>query len=328
MHLVGESGIDVGAYTSPTPHPPNKMHLKAILNHVEKQKGFVYHAIRWDNDRTGLLVSLRPHGRSQPVCSGCDRKGPCYGDSISCRFGRSLCAFCTRCGEWIVAAAESLLRKSRGATSIARRSASEMLRSQREDIDFHTGQIRLREKKRLRGSRSTRSVPMSATLRKTLTDWFAVHPGGLFTFTLRGDEISRDQAHDYFARTVAETRWNVLRGWHVLRHSFISNCAFSGIDQRMIDSWISHSSEAVKRRYRHLSQIHSQKLLRVCSPERVRPVSPPRSDSPLQVCRQTLTAVADATSASLASRQLASVSLYWTPRCRPPERMNLVSEFN
>ena len=65
----------------------DKMQLKAILNHVEKQKGFVYHAIRWNNDRrTGLLVSLRPHGRSRPVCSGCDRKGPGYDTLAERRF--------------------------------------------------------------------------------------------------------------------------------------------------------------------------------------------------------------------------------------------------
>jgi len=28
--------------------------------------------------------------------------------------------------------------------------------------------------------------------------------------------------------------WEVLRGWHVLRHSFISNCASRGVDQRLL----------------------------------------------------------------------------------------------
>jgi transposase len=78
MHLVGKSVIDVVVHTKATTYPPNKMQLKAILNRVEKQKGFVYHSICWSDDRTALLVSLRPHSRSRPVCSGCGRKGPGY----------------------------------------------------------------------------------------------------------------------------------------------------------------------------------------------------------------------------------------------------------
>jgi len=54
------------------------MQLQTILNRVEKQKGFVYKDVRFSEDRTKILVTLRPHGRSRPVCSGCGRKGPCY----------------------------------------------------------------------------------------------------------------------------------------------------------------------------------------------------------------------------------------------------------
>jgi site-specific recombinase XerD len=44
----------------------------------------------------------------------------------------------------------------------------------------------------------------------------------------------------------------VLRGWHVLRHSFCSNCAARGIDQRLINAWAGHQTEEVVRRYQHL----------------------------------------------------------------------------
>jgi integrase len=44
----------------------------------------------------------------------------------------------------------------------------------------------------------------------------------------------------------------VLRGWHVLRHSFISNCAAKGVDQRLIDAWVGHTTEEMRKRYRHL----------------------------------------------------------------------------
>lgn len=62
------------------------MQLKTILNTVEKQKGFVYHSIRWNKTRTSLLASLRPHGRSRPICSVCDRKGPGYDTLAERRF--------------------------------------------------------------------------------------------------------------------------------------------------------------------------------------------------------------------------------------------------
>lgn len=55
------------------------MQLKSILNHVEKQKGFVYSKIQWaDSENSAIWVTLEPHGRSKPVCSGCGKKRSCY----------------------------------------------------------------------------------------------------------------------------------------------------------------------------------------------------------------------------------------------------------
>jgi transposase len=77
MHLAGKSGIDGGVqFIANT--PPSKMQLKAILNRVEKQKGFVYSQARFGKNHSEILIDIRPHGRSRPVCSGCRRKGPCY----------------------------------------------------------------------------------------------------------------------------------------------------------------------------------------------------------------------------------------------------------
>jgi len=39
--------------------------------------------------------------------------------------------------------------------------------------------------------------------------------------------------------------------WHVLRHSFASNLASAGVDQRKIDRWMGHSTD-VRLRYQHL----------------------------------------------------------------------------
>lgn len=62
------------------------MQLQAILNAVEKQKGFVYRNPRFAEDRSEILVDIYPHRRSRPVCSGCGRKGPCYDTLTQRRF--------------------------------------------------------------------------------------------------------------------------------------------------------------------------------------------------------------------------------------------------
>jgi integrase len=64
--------------------------------------------------------------------------------------------------------------------------------------------------------------------------------------------VTRDECHDHFKRTLAGTRWEVLRGLHALRHSFISACASKGVDQRLIDEWVGHQTDEQRKRYRHL----------------------------------------------------------------------------
>ena len=62
------------------------MQLQTILNSIEKQKGFVYDSIRWNDQKSALLVSLRPHRRSRPICSGCGCKRPGYDTLAERRF--------------------------------------------------------------------------------------------------------------------------------------------------------------------------------------------------------------------------------------------------
>jgi integrase len=130
---------------------------------------------------------------------------------------------------------------------------SEILRSQLSDIDFESKVITLREKKRVRGKTSTRRVPMSTILARILRQWIKQHPGGAYTFCqFESNPLTKGQAAHYFKQTLLDSSWKVIKGWHCLRHSFISNCASKGIDQRMIDEWVGHSTESMRRRYRHL----------------------------------------------------------------------------
>jgi integrase len=141
---------------------------------------------------------------------------------------------------------------------------SEIIRARVVDVDFAEGVITIREKKRARGQRTSRRVPMSSFLKQVLTRWMRERPAAdaLFcqdTGVIRSKTkrtmptaITRDEAHDHFKRTLADGRWRVLRGWHVLRHSFVSACASRGVDQRLIDAWVGHTTEEMRRRYRHL----------------------------------------------------------------------------
>lgn len=138
---------------------------------------------------------------------------------------------------------------------------SELMRSRLLDFD-HT-YVTIREKKRVRGQRSTRRVPLSDRLAEAIDQWKSKHPGGPFTFSLPEiarskksreslGEMTRDEANHHFQRTLLGSKWSVLRGWHCLRHSFCSNCAAEGLEQRVIDSWVGHTTESMRRRYRHL----------------------------------------------------------------------------
>lgn len=167
---------------------------------------------------------------------------------------------------------------------------SEILRVRVHDVDLAGDAVLIREKKRAKGRRTIRRVPLSPQLKLILQEWLGRHPGGQFLFCHEGEvfrskkrskttghqwkgrskslkgrmatvksrerppqsALTRDEAHDHFQRTLAGSKWEVLRGWHVLRHSFVSNAAAAGIDQRLIDAWVGHQTDEMRRRYRHL----------------------------------------------------------------------------
>ncbi len=168
---------------------------------------------------------------------------------------------------------------------------SELLRIQISDVDFEGKMILIHEKKRSRQRRTTRHVSLSPFLANVLQEWLTVHPGGphLFaqmpevarsrtrskttghqtganrpstggerkaTVRTRASQgilpLTRNEAHDHLKRTLAGSKWAVLRGYHVLRHSFISCMAAEGIDQRIIDDFVGHQTDDQRRRYRHL----------------------------------------------------------------------------
>lgn len=151
---------------------------------------------------------------------------------------------------------------------------SEILRSKLTDLDFESNLITIHERKKSHDKRTTRQVPMSPLLREALLEWLKVHFGGSYTFT-QGLKVFKsrkqrtecapltiNEAHHHFRRTLEGAKWETLRGWHVFRHSFCSNCAAKGIDQRIIDDWVGHLSEDMVRRYRHLLPDQRQQAIK------------------------------------------------------------------
>ena len=148
---------------------------------------------------------------------------------------------------------------------------SELLRLRIDDVDFASGTLVVHEKKRARGRRTSRRVPLSAFALGMLKEWLAIHPGGQHLFCRviprgkpRREEpmpVTCNEAHDQFKAVLADSKWAVMRGWHVLRHSFASNCAAAGLDQRIIDEWMGHQTEDMVRRYRHLFPDQQRKAI-------------------------------------------------------------------
>jgi integrase len=60
--------------------------------------------------------------------------------------------------------------------------------------------------------------------------------------------LTRSEVRDRFRRTLDGNRWKKIKGFHVFRHSFASNLAAAGVDQRIIDEWMGHQTEEMRRR--------------------------------------------------------------------------------
>lgn len=142
---------------------------------------------------------------------------------------------------------------------------SEMLRSHVEDFNLAEKTVVVREKKRDRSKTLTyRHIDLTPRLVGVMTDWFDQHPGGPHTFcTCRDRQLTRQEATRALRRVLAGSRWEKTRGFHVFRHSFASNHAADGMPQEVIDQYMGHQTEAMRRRYRHLvpNQREQAKLL-------------------------------------------------------------------
>ena len=152
----------------------------------------------------------------------------------------------------------------------------EIRRSQIDDFDFGSCQVKVRERKRKKDmAESCRFVPLHPKLAEVMRDWFKDHPGGRYTISgpwrMRGRkdktdflEATKDEAHHHFKFTLKDGKWKVLRGFHVLRHSFGSNLARSGkVPRDTIAKWMGHTTEEMKDHYQHLFPQDGQSQINV-----------------------------------------------------------------
>ena len=148
---------------------------------------------------------------------------------------------------------------------------SEMLRAMVEDVDLTAGQLTIREKKKDKSKETYRHVPIAASLRNVLSDWMRVHPGGNVLFCrTAGEPFTAQMAVHHFRWALEGSKWRVLRGWHAFRHSFISNLASRGIDQRVIMGLVGHLNPETTKRYSHLFPSSVQDAMRTVFGDGVR----------------------------------------------------------
>lgn len=140
---------------------------------------------------------------------------------------------------------------------------SEIVWALPSDIDLRNGFITLRERKRDKTKTTTRRVPISPPLRESLAQWMKDRSSGKTLFCkTNGKAITPREAHNYFQRALRKSKWAVIRGWHTLRHSFVSACASRGVDQRMLQEWCGHMSAEMSRRYAHLWPSSQQEAIK------------------------------------------------------------------
>lgn len=131
---------------------------------------------------------------------------------------------------------------------------SELLRARVEDFDFENRVVTLREKKKSKLRETLRTVDMTPLVGDMMRGYFASgHPGGVYAFSIAANSVISDgTSRKAFRGVFRRSKWRVLRGYHVFRHSFASNLAAAGIDEHVIAALLGHLTAEMRARYRHL----------------------------------------------------------------------------
>ena len=138
----------------------------------------------------------------------------------------------------------------------------EVLRLTWQDVNLEQDCVFARSRKQSRSRTMTgRCIDLHPELKRELLAWRKRRPRGQFVLSENGssEPLTNDRANYWFWQPMRGTSWCLdnrrswfMVGFHTYRHSFASNLAAAGVDQRVIDEWMGHQTLAMQRRYRHL----------------------------------------------------------------------------
>jgi integrase len=138
----------------------------------------------------------------------------------------------------------------------------EVLRLRWVDVEFEQDGLIARSKKQSRSvEETTRRIDLHPELKSALLDWRKKRPCGQYVVCDAGSlkPLTPKEANTRFWQPMRGTKWCLSSprnrfkvGFHTYRHSFASNLAALGVDQRIIDEWMGHQTKEMRMRYRHL----------------------------------------------------------------------------
>jgi len=138
----------------------------------------------------------------------------------------------------------------------------EVLRLRWLDVDLERSYITAWSRKQSREKTETkRQIDLHAELQQHLLEWRNRTARGQLVISDNGgrDPLSPDLANRFFWQPMRHTSWCLKSsknwfkiGFHTYRHSFASNLAARGVDQRIIDEFMGHQTQQMRQRYRHL----------------------------------------------------------------------------
>jgi integrase len=147
----------------------------------------------------------------------------------------------------------------------------ELLRLRWQDIDLGAGIITARSRKQSNQDEETsRDIDMHPELLLELAKWRERRPKGQFLICRRDGllPLESNDANRVFWQPLRGTSWQLdgKRNWfkigfHTYRHSLATNLAAAGKDQRIIDEILGHQTEAMRKRYRHLSPLRRREVI-------------------------------------------------------------------
>ena len=133
----------------------------------------------------------------------------------------------------------------------------ELLKLEWSDVDLPRRKLWLRSRKQTKRTRETsRQIPINDRLSDAL---YQQHQQtGAKRYVFGGERMfSSRTAYNCIERTLRGSEYERIR-FHNLRHSFASNLAAAGVDDRIIDKLMGHTTEPMRRRYQHLRPEQSE----------------------------------------------------------------------